>query len=186
MSMDFKTAYAGFNDAIPDGNMPKINAAEDPSQPNPGKDGTYEVEIVSTEEITRTDQTRSFKAELILLSCDNGRFSPGTKVSFMQHNMNSPIPYLQQINFGNVKAFLAAAFSSKYEVDVKPTDPTAGGSSWLDILQMAFTVPETLAGARIRINVLTQTSNPRPPAQPRKFAKCTHTPLPRAEEEAAA
>lgn len=163
--MDLRKAYQGMQEATPDGKLPKINA--------PHMDGIYDLEVDFTENFVsfETGNGTSFKAECTVLSCDNGKFKPGTKVAVVIHGITDPTPFKKELAFGNQKALMAAAATSKYDEELNAYDQ---GFDWIE-LACQCGVPESkaLAGARIRAQVVTDVAK----KSGKPFGRTTYSPL---------
>lgn len=155
MAIDFKKAFKGFGGATPDGDLPKINEAN--------CDGIYDFEVVSTSKFKSFNSgTYSFKAEVIVHGCDNGRFKPGTKASIVIHNIldgNGETKGIKDFTlakaWGNVKALLATVLADKFEADIGPYDDDCGGDPWEDVMGMACEVENTCTGGKGRVQTTT-------------------------------
>lgn len=155
MAIDLRKAFKGFSGATPDGELPKINDSN--------CDGVYDFEVVSTSKfLSFNSGTYSFKAEVIILACDNGRFKPGTKASIVVHNIldgNGETKGIKSFTlskaWGNVKAFLATALASKFEVEITAYDDDCGGDPWEDVIAQALEVEDTCKGGKGRVQTTT-------------------------------
>lgn len=193
MAMDFKSAYKGFNEATPDGRLPKINEAEDPPQQN-GKDGTYDVVVIESEAFRTEKKAMGLRVVVEVESCNNGRFKPGTRGSLVFHNLSGDgiEDWMLKLSHGNLKDFLAPALSSAYDTEIVPTQEDIDGESWIEYLAQCSVGELTgdppskaLTGARVRCQVTTALSKGRRNGKPNKFARCSFVALPKAETKAA-
>lgn len=142
MAIDFKQAYAGITDATPDGHVPKINDRDDENV-----NGVYYLKIVESESFDGKKGGLTFKLAVKVLGCDNGRFRPDTDAAIL-------IPGLSGSGFGavkkmgNVRELLASCLSSILGHYVDPKDPE---QDWLEIINDASVIPDSLEGATIRV-----------------------------------
>lgn len=104
---NFREVFKGFKEATPDGKLPKINSC-DPIDMT----GMYELEIVKTDTFESLDAGGlSFRAEVLVISCDNGKLKPGAHGSIIIHGLTDGKDYMKAIAFGNVKGLLAACLT---------------------------------------------------------------------------
>lgn len=187
MTMNFEEAFKGgngrkgINDINPDSRLPKINEPEDPAKGKNGKDGKYTICVTRTEGFhTQDPPGLSIKVEVRVEECDNGRLKPDTVASLMFHGLVDPTPWMAEKNIGNLKDFLAAAFSSAQSKDIAATDPSCDGDPWDKVAVAVAKDPDILVGARLICQVFTDTSKGKRPGSggvPSKFARVKYTPL---------
>lgn len=188
---DFRKAFTGggnlksADDIDPDGRTPKIN------EPEPkGKDGTYTLRVLRSVGLeVKQPPGLSFKVEFEVIDCDNGRFKPGTVVGIIIHGIVDQLDWKRAYAIGNSKELVAALYTSKYGVEVNPTDPTCDGDSWVDVLTMACAAEgseneKAFTGAVIRTQANTAMSQGRVTGKPSPFVRMIHTALPSQEKAA--
>ena len=151
MATDFRKAFKGFGGATPDGQLPKINDRDAP-------DGCYELEGISSEAFDSHESSGlSFKAVVNVISCDNGRFKPGTQASVIVHNLDNAKEYVRKKAHGNVKGLLAACLTNLFcPIGAEPIDPLDPELPWEDeyIPQICEKGSTFIAGARFKVQTL--------------------------------
>jgi hypothetical protein len=151
MASDFRKAFKGFGGATPDGNLPKVNDRDAP-------DGTYELEAVMSETFDSFEsEGLSFKAEVIVHSCDNGRFKPGTHASIIIHSIDADKPFIQAKAQGNVKGLLAACLTNLDTfIGEDPIDAMDPSLPWEEeyVPSICEKGSTFLAGARFRLQTV--------------------------------
>lgn len=133
--------FQGLDDADVEGKRPKLD------------EGQYIVQIDATKIVKGYDSGQSFVIETKIVECLTPAVAPkypaGKEVSMTINRLTSPKQGERELALGNLKGFLAAAFSDKFQQYIDPNSE----QQWTKLAMMCAENEAMLAGCKVRVQV---------------------------------
>ncbi len=138
---ELQEMFAGLDDADVEGRLPKL------------EDGQYICEISATKKVKGYNSGQSFVIEMKIVECLTpsiaAKYPPGREVSATINRLTDPKSENRGLALGNLKMFLAAAFSFKMGEYFDPES----AQKWEQLATMCVQQETLLAGCQIRVQV---------------------------------